>query len=235
VSQADMQDSPELEALFDSIAQATRAEQCGQPPAGSADMLTEVGHLTRRLHDALRGLGYDKVIAGAAEAVPDARQRLSYVAETTERAAERCLNAIEAAKPAQDTLCAEAKRLAAQWDRLLQRELTVGEFRELALGTRSFLRTVPDLTGSTNAQLHEIMMAQDFQDLTGQVIRKVMDIAQDIEKQLVLLLVEHAPPEKREAVQSAGLLNGPVTRAGVRTDVVTSQSQVDELLESLGF
>jgi len=94
---------------------------------------------------------------------------------------------------------------------------------------------VPTQTEATSAQLMEIMMAQDFQDLTGQVIKRITDMVQGMEGQLLKLLVENAPAERRVAAESRGLLNGPVTGADLHGDVVTSQSQVDELLESLGF
>jgi len=87
---------------------------------------------------------------------------------------------------------------------------------------------------ATNAQLLEIMMAQDFQDLTGQVIKKVIALAQDLEVQLLQVLVASTPPDKRKNLGD-DLLNGPVINAEGRSDVVTSQEQVDELLASLGF
>ena len=115
------------------------------------------------------------------------------------------------------------------------RKLTVEEFKLLASETRAYLKNaVPQRTSATKEQLMEIMMAQDFQDLTGQVIKKVVGLAQDLESQLMGLLIETMPGEKRtESVQT--LLNGPVINAEGRTDVVVSQQQVDELLDSLGF
>jgi chemotaxis protein CheZ len=77
-------------------------------------------------------------------------------------------------------------------------------------------------------------MAQDFQDLTGQVIKKILDAAQNLEKQLVSLLLETTPEDKRSAVRP-NLLEGPIINSAGRSDVVTSQEQVDELLDSLGF
>ena len=100
--------------------------------------------------------------------------------------------------------------------------------------THAFLVDVPKQTKVTNAYLMEIMMAQDFQDLTGQVIKKIVDVTQQMEKQLLELLVEN-PPSTANPDAYAGLLNGPVINAAGRTDVVTSQDQVDDLLESLGF
>jgi len=229
-------DSPELEALFDSIASAGREPQTGALPSTETDdVVSQIGHLTRRLHDALGALGYDNMLQNAADAFPDARERLAYVATMTEQAAVRCLTAIEAAKPLQDALSSGAQGLAQEWDRLFQGQMPMEQFRDLALRTRAYLGTVRTNTDATNAQLTEIMMAQDFQDLTGQVIKKITDMVQDVEQQLLKLLIDHAPAERRVAAESAGLLNGPVISANGRNDVVTSQTQVDELLESLGF
>ena len=229
-------DTPELEALFDSIAAATRAPaaEVAQPSGAAQDnVIAQLGQLTRKLHEALRELGYDRLLQDTAKAIPDARDRLDYVATMTEQAAVRALNAIETAKPIQDRLGQEAAGLSKDWDRLFARELSVDQFKTLAERTRGFLSGMPAQTEATNAQLMEIMMAQDFQDLTGQVIKRITDMAQNMENQLLKLLLDNVPPERREAVESKGLLNGPVIRSG--SEVVTSQSQVDELLESLGF
>jgi len=100
--------------------------------------------------------------------------------------------------------------------------------------TQAFLHEVPRQTKATNSHLMEIMMAQDFQDLTGQVIKKIIEVTKNMEQQLVSLLLENAPASVK-AEFDAGLLNGPVINAAGRTDVVTNQDQVDDLLESLGF
>ena len=104
----------------------------------------------------------------------------------------------------------------------------------LAADTRTYFAEAPPKLKITNDQLMEIMMAQDFQDLTGQVIKKIVDVVQNMETQLLALLIE-AMPEQRKAEAPEGLLNGPVISAAGRSDVVTSQAQVDDLLESLGF
>jgi chemotaxis protein CheZ len=218
-------DTPELEALFDSI---VMGETTGQPSSapttgddGDADVLHRVGKLTRSLHDTLAELGYaGKLQEYAAEAIPDTRERLAYVVTMTEQAASRALNAVEVAQPM-------------RWDALYRNELSVDEFKALAGQTREFLRDTPQKTRATGEQLREIMMAQDFQDLTGQVIKRITDCAQEMEGQLLKLLVDHAPPEKR--TEASTLLNGPQINGKGGKDVVTSQTQVDELLESLGF
>jgi chemotaxis protein CheZ len=236
-------DSEDLEALFDSIVMAnkegTAAVAAPAPAAAPAghkseeeDVIHEIGKMTRALHDSLRELGYDKKLEKAASRIPDSRDRLNYIATMTQQAAERVLNATEAAQPIMDKVEKDAKALAADWQKLFDNQMDVEQFRQLATRTHAYLVEVPKQTRQTSAQLTEIMMAQDFQDLTGQVIKKIMDVTQELEQQLLALLIQHAPPE---AKIDPGLLNGPVINAAGRTDVVTSQAQVDELLESLGF
>ena len=200
----------------------------------SAEQLVHrIGHLTRQMREGLRELGLDKGIAKAAEAIPDARDRLSYVAQMTERAAERALNAIDVAQPIQENLSRQANGLTQRWDVWFSSPLELDDARELVADTRGYLSGVPQQVSATNAQLMEIMMAQDFQDLTGQVIKKMMDVIRDMETQLLQLLIDNVPIEKRHEA-SNGLLNGPQIKRG-NTDVVDDQGQVDDLLASLGF
>ncbi|WP_042589151.1 protein phosphatase CheZ, partial [Ralstonia solanacearum] len=130
------------------------------------DMLQRIGHLTRVLRESLRELGLDKGIERAASAIPDARDRLNYVASMTEQAAMRVLNAIDAARPVQDTLEGEVEALIKRWQAWMDRQLSDEAIRDLVGETRGFLRDVPQKTRDTNRQLIEILMAQDFQDLT---------------------------------------------------------------------
>ena len=233
-------DDDDLQALFDSVASeyGSEAETEAVEPAGGPDnghlVFNRIGVMTRQLHDTLRELGYDRSLQEAAHAIPDARQRLSYISEMTEQAASKVLNATDIAKPLQDKLHSGAESLRARWDRLYANQLSPDEFRALAGETREFLGGVVSDTRETNAQLLEIMMAQDFQDLTGQVIKKVVDLAQSLEQQLLQVLLE-AMPAERKTEASESLMNGPVISAVGREDVVSNQEQVDDLLESLGF
>ena len=238
---AEGQDSDDLEALFDSIVSANTSEEkasstsfVGDESNESDQVINKVGHLTRTLHNSLRELGYDKNLQRAAATIPDARERLNYVAVLTQQAAEKVLNATDAAQPIVEKIEIESQRLAKDWQKLMDKQLDVEQFKQLAMQTHAFLVDVPKQTKATNAYLMEIMLAQDFQDLTGQVIKKIVAVTQQMEMHLVELLVEH-PPSTASPDAYAGLLNGPVVNAAGRTDVVTSQDQVDELLESMGF
>ena len=226
-------DNADLQALFDSVsAQNTVAAE--PAPGGEGEMFQRIGHLTRELHNSLRELGFDRLLDDATKSIPDARERLSYIAQMTEQAASRVLNATDIALPIQEKLKGDSEVLGARWEKVFSNQLSVDDFKALAADTHKFLRQVPEQTRATSAQLTDIMMAQDFQDLTGQVIKKVVDMAQTMETQLVKLLVASMPEEVR-AEAPEGLLNGPVINALGRSDVVTSQEQVDDLLESLGF
>jgi chemotaxis protein CheZ len=197
-------------------------------------LVARVGQITRTLHDSLRELGYDKVLGDSVAKIPDTRERLAYVAAKTQQAADRALTATEIARPLQDNLAADARGLDERWKLLFENRLSIAEFKDLVATTRAFLTDVPARARATNEQLQEIMMAQDFQDLTGQVINRVNQIANDLETQLLQLLIDHVPTETRRS-NDDGLMNGPVINPDQGSNALTSQGQVDDLLESLGF
>ena len=215
------------------LSMAQEAIHCPAVPDSAQELVSRIGQLTRQMREGMRELGLDKSIAKAAEAIPDARDRLGYVAQMTERAAERALNAIDIAQPIQDGLSKEAAGLNKRWDEWFASPVALGEARELVLDTRAYLAEIPRQVSATNAQLMEIMMAQDFQDLTGQVIKKMMDVIKDMEMQLLQLLIDNVPVERRQEAGNS-LLNGPQTTPG-QPDAVDGQEQVDDLLASLGF
>jgi len=204
-----------------------------------AEVYQRIGHLTRTLHDALRELGYDKDLQATRADLPDARDRLSYIARVTGEAADKVLNAVDRARDVQEALTGRASDLRTRWQAVAayaaadsQRATPAG--KSLIDETCSFFADVGGQTDATNSILTDIMMAQDFHDLTGQVIRKVVALATNLEDQLLKLLIETTPPEQLKKVE-VEKLEGPVVKAEGRTDVVTDQAQVDDLLASLGF
>ncbi|MFA7350691.1 MAG: protein phosphatase CheZ [Methylotenera sp.] len=213
-----------------------------QASAPNDDMLSRVGHVTRMLHDSLQGLGLDKILEQVAQDMPDARDRLAYVARMTEQAADRVLNATDAAMPLQDELASGAAVLEQRWKSVMAEPSLKSEYNLAADETLAFLAMTGKHTTETKALLMDIMMAQDFQDLTGQVIKKITGLAQDLEKQLVQVLVDFSPAKPKkdgeannvESNDPALLMNGPQIDPTV-ADVVASQEQVDDLLDSLGF
>jgi len=244
----------ELEDLFDTIADAKQRElrdvpagsapaakaapaqgagaaAAGGPPLASIDLYTRIGNLARQLHDALSAVGADKILTRVAREVPDARDRLSYIARVTEQAADRVLAAVEVAQATHAQLSSSVDGMAVRWERFFAHELDLEAFRQLVRDTRMYFAESQGKSGVIAAQLHEIMMAQDFQDLTGQVIQKLTRLVGEIESQLLRFLIEALPPEKQAEYNDE--LAGPAVNANA--DVVSDQSQVDDLLESLGF
>ncbi len=242
-------DSDDLQALFDTVSADYQQEPEPAAPVGAVpDALAQegewpsqesvfqrVGQMARQLHDTLHELGYDKLLENTVSALPDAKDRLAYVANLTEQAACRVLNATDIAKPVVDGLENTSQALGARWDKVFANQMSTAEFKQLAEETRDYLKTgVPAATGQIDGQLMEIMMAQDFQDLTGQVIKKVVSLAQELENGLMTVLIEVVPQNKRNQ-EVASLMNGPVINSDGRSDVVVNQQQVDDLLDSLGF
>jgi chemotaxis protein CheZ len=162
----------------------------------------------------------------------------------TEQAAERALNSIEIAKPLQEQLQKDAQALESRWQQWFDAPIEIDHARQIVRDTRTYLQELPSVTQATNTQLMEIMLAQDFQDLTGQVIKKIMDVVYNIEQQLLAVLLENISPERRAEIQAVvggtvgsgeTLLNGPQVKPTQQPDVVADQEQVDDLLTSLGF
>ena len=202
------------------------------------DVYRIIGLLTRQLHDSLNELGYADQLRGTVDKLPDAKSRLSYISRLTGEAAEKVLTRVELAKSVHDSLAAEARAITE----------TVRRDPVKAVASGAVLNFVDFVQNSNNAidqHLTEIMMAQDFHDLTGQVIARVVDLATTIEEQLVQLLIQTAPqpvlsdagiaPPRSAPPEDPEDLAGPVVNAEGRNDVVTDQSQVDDLLASLGF
>lgn len=205
----------------------------GAGEAESSDVHHKIGQLTRQLHDTLRELGMAEKLRGSAEELPDAKSRLSYIAKLTGEAAEKVLNRVDQAKNQHDYIAAETRRIRAL--------MVQDPVAAVAKGhIMNFLTDMEQSSQDIDQHLTEIMMAQDFHDLTGQVIARVVNLATTIEDQLVGLLIQTAPPHTQIAkptpsVEGHPALQGPVVNPEGNTEVVTSQSEVDDLLASLGF
>ena len=193
------------------------------------EVYRSIGALTRAVHEGLRQLGLDRAIEGAVASLPDARDRLNYIARISGEAAENVIGQVEGAKTDQAALASDAERIR---QRLVQDPVAAVASGELM----NFVERVSDSCSKTDVMLTEILIAQSFHDLSSQVISKVVDLAQNIETELVKLLIDVTPKDKRDALEDSWL-NGPVVseRARAGGEVVSSQAQVDDLLESLGF
>ena len=239
-------DEDDMEALFDQVA-ASRPAAAPAPAAaapaeaaaadgheGSAadkPMFERLGGIVRLLHDSLRELGYDKALTEASTQINDAQDRLEYVASLTEQAANKVLNTLDEGMPAQDLLSKKAKEMETRWADLFAGKLSIEQFKALAGDARGFAQSVSAATEAEKARLLDIMMAQDFQDITGQLIKKVVSITKTVEHDLAQLLRDNAPPAVREKMAAKpALMSGPALPS-----VALDQDNVDDLLADLGF
>lgn len=219
-----------------------------------SELFEEVGKLTRQLHDSLNNFQLDsKLIDLTQDALPDAKERLNYVIKMTEQAANKTMDAIEASLPIADTLTSELGDIKPSWDRLMSRDLKLGEFKSLCHGLDSFILNTQDNTQKLQGLMTEVLMAQDFQDLTGQVIRRVIELVREVEDSLIHVLKVFGTPIEGGTSETGKLqeknlepslqvekeldqvAEGPIIDALERDDVVSDQDDVDDLLSSLGF
>ena len=195
--------------------------------AVSPEVFQQLGSITRLLHDTMQQLGVMPKLQIATDGLPDARSRLTYIAVKTADAANKVLNSVDQAKADHAAISAATREMAAA--------IVADPVRAVASGRlMNFVQDVEQRTAAIDNHLTDIMMAQDFHDLTGQVVAKVVTLANDLEDSLVKLLVQVVPPDQREKVDP-NVLHGPVVNPDGRTDVVTDQGEVDDLLASLGF
>ncbi len=210
--------------------QADQLEKLGSSAEAlmvSPEVFQQLGTITRVLHDTMQQLGVMPKLQTATDGLPDARSRLTYIATKTAEAANKVLNSVDQAK-------AEHARISAATTEMAQ-AIMADPVKAVATGAVfNFVKQVEASTSHIDQHLTDIMMAQDFHDLTGQVVAKVVTLANDLEDSLVKLLVQVVPPDQREKVDPT-ILQGPVVNAEGRTDVVTNQGEVDDLLASLGF
>ncbi|GGP99739.1 protein phosphatase CheZ [Shewanella ulleungensis] len=203
------------------------------------ELFEEVGKLTRQLHSALKDFQVDNRLSELANTeIPDAKERLNYVIDMTEQAANKTMDAVEECLPLADTIISNIQSVTPMWDKLMRRDIELGEFKSLCHDVQQFMSNSEHDSNRLRELLNQILMAQDFQDLTGQMIRRVIELVREVESNLVSMLTvfgehttESLPAVKDNKIEA----EGPIMNAELREDVVTGQDEVDDLLSSLGF
>lgn len=218
----------------------------GLKDASSDDLFKSVGKLTRQLHDSLSDFQLDpRLEKMTSDDLPDAKNRLNYVMERTEDAANRTMDAVEASLPLAESLGQEIDNIRPVWDKLMSRDIELKEFKKMCHQLDNFFGQARGNSENLHMLLTEVLMAQDFQDLTGQVIRRVIELVQEVEESLIELLTVFGDQEKARAERKGSPAKaakeqptgaeGPIIDPDSRTDVVDGQDDVDDLLSSLGF
>jgi|TARA_R110000772_G_scaffold242353_3_gene354867 chemotaxis protein CheZ len=205
------------------------------------ELFAEIGKLTRQLHDSLNNFHVDERLSDLATAdIPDAKERLNFVISHTEEAANKTMDAVEAIFPVVDGIQKKISTVNPLWQKLMHNELDVSEFKSLCLDIDVLLKTTEKETSKIHSLMTDILMAQDFQDITGQVIRKVIDLVREVEESLIYMLTAFgisSEKDKSNHLPKVGenLVEGPIINSENRQDVLSDQNDVDDLLSSLGF
>ena len=206
----------------------------GQP----SEILDRVGQITRLLHDSLRELGFDRALEAFCNEIPETQDRLSYVSKLTDESADIVLTAIERGIPLQDTLLLQAQQAEQGTHYFLTKKNLDPEITRFAEDTLTLSRATQATSLETKALLLRIMMAQDFQDLTGQMVQKMMQLIEQLERQLTQVLIDFSTSNAELGIgnQSQVLKNLKKNKKTKgESEVVRSQSEVDALLASLGY
>ena len=244
-----LEDAKNLVSLIESGNNQAARELLDETGAqNSVELFSEVGKLTRQLHDSLNNFQLDPRIANMAnEDIPDAQSRLMYVIEATEEAANKTMDLVDSCMPIAEKLNTEIVNLQPEWKKLMSRELQLGEFNQLVKQIDRFFIESNDDSAKLMSLLTEVLMAQGYQDLTGQVIRRVIELVKEVEDNLVYMLTMFGGVEPKEDVRTLEKPNkseiqadmikaeGPIMDADSREDVASDQDDVDDLLSSLGF
>ena len=205
----------------------------------SNPMLQEIGELTRDLHESIKQFSSDERMSEIAnEEIPDARDRLQYVIDKTETAANKTMDAVDRCMPIADNLHEGLLQVRPQWNELMHGRIELAEFKALCHRIDGLLGEVEGDSSELRGQLTEILMAQDFQDLTGQIIRRVITLVNEVEKRLVEILTAFGASQLQDAANDKNKSSidpeGPILNPHEREDAVSSQDEVDDLLSSLG-
>ena len=207
----------------------------------NTELFAEIGKLTRQLHDSLNNFQVDSRLNDLANAdIPDAKERLNYVIERTEEAANKTMDAVEALFPVVDNIQGQVSKVNPLWQKLMHNDIALPEFKSLCIDIDELLKSTGTGTEEVRRLMTDVLMAQDFQDLTGQVIRKVIDLVREVEDSLIGMLTAFGISSDSVSKQSSlsvgeNLVEGPIINSKERDDVVSDQDDVDDLLSSLGF
>lgn len=210
----------------------------------NSELFAEIGKLTRQLHDSLTNFQLDSRLNDLATAdIPDAKERLNYVISRTEDAANKTMDAVEAIFPVVDVMQEKIQIVQPSWQKLMKNQIDLAEFKTLCHNIDGLLTVTATESDKIHALMTDVLMAQDFQDLTGQVIRKVIDLVREVEDSLINMLTvfgvgtpEQAEDNKKPMPKvGENLVEGPIVNTEERDDVAVDQDDVDDLLSSLGF
>ena len=210
------------------------------------NLYQEIGQLTRALHESIKNFKLDSKVQGAGSDIDEAQEGLQYVVDMTAKAANKTMDKVDESMPLSEAISSEAFEIQQEWTRFLNKEMSATEFRDLTKRVSQFLSHTESNTKKLNANLSDILLAQDFQDLTGQVIQRITSMITDVESRLVNLVAMAGHVDQMTGIQHKEIVVqskeedihkgvGPQLNSEENEDVASNQDEVDDLLSSLGF
>ena len=203
-----------------------------------ASLFQDLGKLTREIHEAINSFSDDQRVAElASEDIPDAKERLQFIVTKTDEAAHRTMTNAEEAISIVNSLNVDAADVHERWKMFKNKEMSKADFLLLSGDIDKFLSSVGSESDKVKDKMNDIMMAQDYQDLTGQMIKQVTTMVQEIEGKLVSLVAITGAKisETKDEKKDGTMAHGPQLASANKAEVATSQDEVDDLLASLGF
>ncbi|HTX23774.1 MAG TPA: protein phosphatase CheZ [Steroidobacteraceae bacterium] len=202
------------------------------------ELFGELRDVTVNLKVALDRFRLDARLADFAEKeMPDARQRLAHVIKMTDEAAHRTLDLVEQSGPPAERTSRAAASLTTAWKRFRMRQIETREFHELLKRMDAFLPAAHADADAIRRNLSELLLAQGYQDLTGQILRGVIALVHELESVLIELTrlsgADLAPSRAPGARATHG--EGPVVPGVTQGEVAAGQQDVDALLSGLGI
>jgi len=185
-----------------------------------SSLFKEVGKITRKLHDSLEEFktavdsGLDKLTN---DDVPNAVDKLEFVISKTEDAANKTMAVVERYFEESDEFSRRIRKVSGNEDDI------------------QYLMSFKD---SLDADMTTIITAQQFQDITGQTIRKVIDLVHKVEVELVRLITNFGMPMKidpEQVLQKAGSVENNTADIACPGMEKVTQSDVESLLQDYGF
>jgi chemotaxis protein CheZ len=199
----------------------------------------ELRKLTTDLQGALERFRIDSRLVDLAEKeVPDARHRLDHVLKLTDEAAHRTMDLVEQSCPLADRTAREAAEIVELWQKFRSRKIAVDEFRSMLKRLDVFLESTRTDMDKVRGNLAEVLLAQGYQDLSGQIIRGVMKLVSELEVALVELVRLSKTGGPAMARASSGDTRrgfGPAIPGIKSGPTVSGQQDVDALLSGLGM
>ena len=198
----------------------------------------ELRKLTQDLQSALDRFRLDSRLLSLAEKeVPDARHRLDHVLKLTDEAAHRTMDLVEKSAPLADKTAREAAEIVELWKRFRSRTIAVDEFRRMIERMDVFLASATTDMDQVRGNLSEVLLAQGFQDLSGQIIRGVMKLVTELETALTdLIRISKSGPRAAKPLSEETRRGFGPTIPGINNGpAVGHQDDVDALLSGLGM